>query len=261
LADGLFILAGAIFIGALVWLFWVYINKPFLFIWNKLKLIPRLRLTIAPREAQLSTSVGLKPVVTYNLQKAIPQDNVIEFYHTRDEMIAKRGTLPTELQDMKKVWASWWTAISPTSMRIFDPNTVKRQPSVNRMILFHPCGKYIKAHTAIDARDETVLTNQIEASRIEAQSVGVEVRFFDGFIEGMIIADPISADEDQFSDESWIRVETAVPYRNNKDCCNFVIYKKQDHDLFDALLEHYKLLWGKSVSNPNNIGGLDEESS
>jgi hypothetical protein len=170
------------------------------------------------------------------------QGNTVEFYFTRKEKNDARGDLINELKPMKKVWAAWWTGRSPNASMVFDKNTIKRQPSVNRIILFDPNGTYIKSHGRISGQTEKESVDEIKATANHAINSGTEVHYFDGFIEGIIIADP-EEEGNQFSDKSWARIETAIPFRNSDVCFNFVIYKKQNKDVFNALLDHYDLLW------------------
>ena len=133
------------------------------------------------------------------------------------------------------------------SARLYDKGNIERTPPIDRMILISPDGNYIKSHSFIEDKDEDIIREEILKTERLFKARGVIPRFFDGYVEAMIIADTEKyADRKKFSDNAWIRIESCAPYKNTKNVCNYVIYKKDSEELFKDLVKSFEFLWRKS---------------
>lgn len=266
-ADILLVIAVLLFIFGAIYMLWPLLVK-------FLSYIKRLRIIFVPEKGnqtkyvvninniseQLSNCLEEKHMQSLQIQSMFKQiENTqkqsygaIEFYPSRQALITKRGTMFQELDTDKaqKVWVAWWTGTSASTHRLY---AIQRNPPINRMILLNPGGDYINSHARIEDRK----VSEIQADIIHTIGLfhdkGVDIRFFEGYIESMIIVDPINSnDDDKFSDKSWIRIEPCEPYKDTVNACNYVIYKNKNLQLFNALLSSYEFLWGKSVNQPKH---------
>lgn len=180
----------------------------------------------------------------------VETESAVEFYRTRQKLAAARGTMAQELSgdNVQKLWVAWWTGTSACSHRLYEKSIIKRSPPIDRMILLDPDGDYIESHARIEDRDADEIRRDILHTDELFRKAGVIPLFFNGYIEGTIIADPEKyADENKFSDKAWIRIEPCIPYKDTVNACNYVIYNKgNDKALFQVLVESYKFLWDKS---------------
>jgi hypothetical protein len=243
------------------WLYSMLTNHPEIIVWIPVVITVIVLLALTwhdARKISLKTSVGLNAKLDEPIKtEGTKGKYTIEFYRTRDELDQGRKRLPTELRGTQKVWVAWWTGISPKSQGVLN---IGRHPPIDRIILIDPHGGFFPYLCKIDdIRDKQIKSTSdfIVNFGNECKGLGCTVRFFDGPIEGMIVADyETYKDEDEFSDRAWIRVEPSIPYVDRDNPCNYVVYNtkhngdERDITLFRALIEHYNFIWERSADEP-----------
>lgn len=186
------------------------------------------------------------------IQKPSPSKNTIEFYKSRTDLVTNYKTLINELKDAQEVWVAWWTGISAVHNLVHDEANISRRPPIDRMILIKPNGKYIKSFETIAGKSIAEIQGEIIKTYAKFTPLGVDIKFLDSAIEGMVITDSVKHDKKNkkkeylFSDNAKIRIETTIPYKDYENCCNFVVKRNPDEVLFEALMKHYRFIWDNS---------------
>lgn len=220
---------------------WSWYDKLFLF-GGIFLLVLGILAFLSPRLRQLvGTSVKTQ-------QQELPEHNGREFYLTRGELVTVRKKMSTELKGATKIWIATWIG------RYFLTEELFSKYHVDRLLLLDPYSQYAKIHTGITGADEDVFVNSINDVAKLAQKSDTIVRFADFPIMDfvMIVDKECFRDENKFTDDAWIRVETAIPFGDPNNCPNFVVYNKgeENQEWFKALVKHYNLLWGKGRPEP-----------
>lgn len=282
----LLIIAILMILGSLIYIFWNLLKNISLVIWHYIQIVSRLRLVTIPSTKNtitteptniISENEYLKEQVeNLNRELEIKKSSIIklieqtetqmEFYRSRQSLTASRGPMSQELgnSQIQTVWVAWWSGISACQARLDDKANIQRRPPINLMILYNPYGKYLESHAQIEDKQPNDIKKEILATYNRFGNVGVDIRFFDGYIGSMIITDTIkhriptqnqltksSTIEkiaNSFSNDAWIRHETCLPYKDTINPCNFVVYRKNknDENLFKALINSFLFLLNKS---------------
>ena len=172
--------------------------------------------------------------------------STIEFYRTREELTKARGKMETELKGAEKIWLATWMG------KYFRSEALFNKHHIDRLLIIDPTGSLSKSHVKVIDEDAEDLEKEVMLTSKAAKKSGAIVRFADfPIMDAVIIVDKKRfRGENDFTDEAWVRVETAIPFRDPNNCPNFVVYKSKDPQLFQALIEHYCTMWDMSTEQP-----------
>jgi len=189
------------------------------------------------------TLVKQKPKVK---EKPQEEPSTIPFYRTRGELAKARDKMETELKGAAKIWIATWTGKYFRSEDLFDKH------HIDKLLLIDPTGYHAKSHIKVTGEDAEDLVNEVILTSRAAKKRNTTVRFADfPIMDSVIIVDKKRFEnENDFTDDAWARVETAIPFRAPNNCPNFVVYKSKDPQLFQALVEHYRIIWNISTDEP-----------
>lgn len=182
------------------------------------------------------------------------QQESIEFYPNRTLLRSSiRGTLSHELKDCKNAWAIWWTGSDAQTLHFFTEPY--KDPPIDRLILLDGWGSYTELHSQITGRSIEQVRGTIRNTMDEAIKAGVEVRLHNGpIMEGMVIAGEYIERSREFSDDSWIRVESSIPIQDPENRSHIVIYNKGKYQpLFKSLYTHFNRRWDASLETKLKI--------
>ena len=123
-------------------------------------------------------------------------------------------------------------------MRQYGFNDLRQ---ISRLILLDPGPKagYLRAfaHAYESSFDE--LAGDIREATRRAREVGIEVRWFDGPIVSMVIADPNE-------DTTWLRFEIAIPFMPAKLRVGARLSRRSHRRAYDTAFDSYQRTWEKS---------------
>jgi hypothetical protein len=156
-----------------------------------------------------------------NKESTNPQ---VEFYENRTTLNGIRKGLEEELKTVEDAWLLTFTGVYAANLELFKLHRIKK------LILLHPEGREIITTAPAFNREPDETAGLIRTTTRNAQQAGgVEVRWFDGPITGMLIGDPDSLDPNK----GWVRVEVPFPYWGER--VGFLITKAEYPNLFKAL--------------------------
>jgi hypothetical protein len=194
----------------------------------------------------IAAILGILRLLRSGLLKQRQSKSIIEFYRTREELTRARGKMETELKGAAKVWIATWTGKYFRSENLFEKH------HVDKLLLIDPTGNSVKSHIKITGEDEQDFANEIILTSKAAKRSDTIIHFADfPLMDSVIIVDKKRfEDENEFTDEAWARVETALPFRTPNNCPNFVVYKNKDPQLFQELVQHYCIIWNMGTEEP-----------
>ena len=175
----------------------------------------------------------------------------IEVFANREKVARERGSLTQELEGYKRVWAIWHQGGIVLELNIVE------KCHLEKLILPNPnndgiLGLIAKANLGkveeiqITER-KTTIKGHIEKVAEKVNKSG-DVRYYDGLIScTVIIADKEKLEDNELSDEAWVRIETGIPFQDTSNRPHILIYKKRNPQLVEAMRKHYIAVWDDSI--------------
>jgi hypothetical protein len=214
-------------------------------VWGIIKSLPAPVIFVITLVAILAI-LGILRLIWSGILKQRQSKPTIEFYRTREELTRTRGKMETELKGASKIWIATWMG------KYFRTENLFEKHHVDKLIIINSKGDFIKSHEKITEEDAEDIDKEVTLTSKRAKKSGTIVKFADFPITDflMIVDKKRLENETDFTDDAWLRVETAIPFNDPNNCPNFVIYKSKDPHLFQALIRHYCIMWDMSTEEP-----------
>jgi hypothetical protein len=157
----------------------------------------------------------------------------IEFYPDRNSKNAARGELVAELQNVRK---AWYASESGDYLRAH----VEDLGCLSRVVLLDPESAAMIVYSKRQAQPYDVhehrKTIQDTTRRLLQPATGVEVRWYDGPLMNVVIADPGSRC-------AWARVHYQLPGLDGQDWPDFVAEWGLDRRLLENIERGFETIW------------------
>lgn len=193
---------------------------------------------------------GLAEIPLPQIQQAELEKSGFEFYPDRDALNQRRGSIRQEFQSTEEVWVAWSSgAVVENEGGILD------DPKLRKLLLIDPDSEYLDYHAGPFGVAKDRIQQQINWALDQAHKSNdkqprkasqspIKIKTYSGpMTDTLVIGNPHWAETTGKEADTWIRLETSVPYKFQAKRPSFLITKEREPGLYMALYQHYLDMW------------------
>ena len=164
----------------------------------------------------------------------------IQFFSDRVELRAERGTLADELTDVRSAWLAF-----ESGHHLHSSIKEAGMAPVSRVLMLDPDGHALPLYHRRQGQAESIDNTKRmirEATKVtldvakRGKDRQVEIRWFDGQLMNMVLADPGSRC-------AWVRLHYQVAGHDAETWPDIVIEWHRQHQLVELLEDGYRKMW------------------
>jgi len=157
----------------------------------------------------------------------------VQLFEDRAALNRTTGGLLKEVATIEHGWLALYVGAHASDTEIFESRRI------SRLVLIDPEGNFIKSFAPAFERTPEEMRNRIRETTRRAKAFDVDVRWFDGPITSMLIADV-------GRDGAWARIEVGLPLVSAGVRPGFRITRSRHAIAFEGIKRSYERLWEES---------------